>query len=306
MPTPTLELALSILEHMEVAILKRNGPMDYCFYGHVPKFYREMFCGEDAEINVQPWLMSPMLEFFITDAESFFERGLTGQTSSGIWREDGVAENTALYAEAVFIDEVQLLLLRSLDKDYVERIKILQKAREQLLEQRELRSSLETFKYKARYDSLTGLFNRATLMEAMNEEISVANNTGETFSFLLMDIDNFKKVNDTYGHLAGDSVLATIGQMLVKHRRRGDIAARYGGEELVILASGTSKAHAFMMAENLRKRIEKHNFHLPQQITVSIGCTAYVHGESIESVIARADQAMYEAKRSTKNLVVVR
>jgi len=301
-----MEIMLDVLERLEIAVLKRAAPMCYQFVSHVPRFYREMFNDGDT-ICLTPWESSAQLELFITDVEAFFDRGLAGEVlSSDIWREDGVGEGKALQATAMILRGESLLILRSLDEEYMERVRILQKARDQLLQHRALRKDLEKYKEKAEYDTLTGLHTRAVLMDTLSEAAAGADETGSAFSLLILDIDDFKCVNDTYGHLAGDAVLRQLGQILTRHLRGSDMAARYGGEEFVVLATATSKEQAFLMAENMRCRVEEHNFQLPRQITVSIGCTSYEHGENINAVIQRADFALYEAKRKTKNMVVVR
>ena len=300
-----MDLALAVLKQLEIAVLKRIAPMRYELVGHVPRFYQELFSNGDS-VSLTPWNSSAMLEFFITDAEAFFDRGLEGEISSGIWREDGVGENKALQASAMLLADQPLLVLRSLNEEYMERVRILQKAREQLLQQRALRTDLEKYKQKANFDQLTGLYSRTAIMDALGAAILIANAAGGTFSLLILDLDDFKQVNDTYGHLAGDSVLRTLGQILVRHLRSGDKAGRYGGEEFMVLAANTPKDQVFLMAENLRSRVAESDFQLPRPITVSIGCTAYEHGEDIYAVIQRADFALYEAKRKTKNMAVVR
>ena len=300
-----MEIALAILERLEIAVLKRTAPMSYELLSHAPRFYREMFSDGDS-VSLTPWNLSVVLELFITDAEAFFDRGQEGEISSDIWREDGVAENKALQATAMFLRGTSLLILRSLDEEYMERVRILQKARDQLLQQRALRRDLAKYKKQAEHDTLTGLYSRAMFMDALREAIAEADETGGAFSLLMLDIDDFKHVNDTYGHLAGDDVLRQLGQILIRRLRDGDMAARYGGEEFVVLAVNTTKEHAFLMAENMRTRVAEHDFQLPRTVTISIGCTAYEHGEDMYAVIQRADFALYEAKRKTKNMVVVR
>jgi len=300
-----MDIAFSVLERLKIAVLRRIAPMRYEFVGHVPRFYQAMFSDDDG-VNCTPWHSSAMLEFFIADAELFFERGLEGELSSGIWREGDVEENTALQATAMILGDASLLILRSLDEDYMERVRILQKARDHLLQQRSLRADLEKYKQKASHDTLTGLHNREVFMDALAAAILKANETGGAFSLLVLDIDDFKKINDAYGHLAGDDVLRNLGHILTRHLRSGDMAARYGGEEFIILALSTPKEHVFLMAENMRARVAAHDFQLPQKVTVSIGCTTYEHGEDACSVIQRADFALYEAKRKTKNMVVIR
>ena len=300
-----MEITLAVLERLEIAILKRTAPMCYTFVSHAPRFYREMFNDGD-KISLTPWNSSAMLELFITDVEAFFDRGLEGEITSDVWREDGVGEGKALQATAMLLRGESLLILRSLDEEYMERVRILQKARDQLLQHRALRKDLEKYKEKAEYDTLTGLHTRAVLMDTLSEAATGADETGSTFSLLILDIDDFKHVNDTYGHLAGDDVLRQLGQILTRHLRGSDMAARYGGEEFVVLATNTPKEQALLMAENMRSRVEEHDFQLPRPVTVSIGCTSYEHGEDINAVIQRADFALYEAKRKTKNMVVVR
>jgi diguanylate cyclase (GGDEF)-like protein len=300
-----MEIASAVLERLEIAVLKRTAPLCYELMSDAPRFYREQFRDGDT-VSLTPWNTSAMLELFITDAEAFFDRGLEGEIRSDIWREDGVDEGKAFQATAMIVRGEALLILRSLDEEHMDRVRILQKARDQLLQQRALRMDLAKYKDKAEHDPLTGLSTRAVLMDTLNEAVAGADATGGTFSLLMLDIDDFKHVNDSYGHLAGDDVLRRLGQILTRHLRGGDMAARYGGEEFVVLAANTPKEQAFLMAENLRGRVAEHNFQLPRPVTVSIGCTAYEHGEDIYAVIQRADFALYEAKRKTKNMVVVR
>ena len=122
-------------------------------------------------------------------------------------------------------------------------------------------------------------------------------------SLLLLDIDDFKKVNDTYGHLAGDAVLQSLGDLLLKTLRRNDIVARYGGEEFVVIIPYENQKRAAGVAEKLRQNIEAMQFSDIPSITVSIGCATYYLGESVESFLLRADNAMYEAKKCGKNMV---
>jgi len=300
-----MDIALAILERLEIAILKRTAPMRYTLIDPAPRFYRDLFRDGDA-LSLTPWNISAMLEFFITDAETFFERGLEGEISSGSWREDGVDDNKALQATAMILHGESVLILRRLDEEYMERVRILQKARENLLRQRIMGRDLKKYKQKAEHDPLTGLYTRPVLMDGLNEAIAGANETGGAFSLLILDIDNFKQVNDTYGHLAGDAVLKDLGQILASSQHSDDIVARYGGEEFAVLIPDTPKEQAFLMAENLRAQVAEHDFHLPRQITVSIGCTSYEHGEDVYALIQRADFALYEAKRKTKNMVIVR
>lgn len=301
-----LDFIYSILGEIDIVVLRRLEPGKYALVGKVPDFYRELYPNDRNGPCVEPWKHSDMLAFFLEDAEIFFSKGEEGQYSSSIWQEEGIDGDKALFAQAMTTSQGQAIILRLFHEEYIERVKILQKARENLLERRELKRDLELYKKISRYDALTSLYNQATFAEIMQVEAMNARNTGANLSLLILDIDDFKLVNDTYGHLAGDAVLASFGKILQSHLRTGDIAARYGGEEFVILATNTSQDQAFRMAENLRKRIEDFKFPYTERTTVSIGCTAYHPPEDTREFIQRADFALYDAKRDGKNTIKIR
>ena len=300
-------LAQSVLHALDIVILRRIGERTYEIYGNVPEFYLRLFPSQDGLPCLTPWKYSDMLDFFLDDVEVFFERNDTGSLTSGIWQEEGIqTDKQALMAVAINLEGEQVLILRLLSDDFIDRSRILQKAREQLLERRVLNNDLEIYKHKARFDALTTLCNRATFMEVLQEEIARMNRTSGEMSLLLMDIDDFKSINDIYGHLAGDAVLSSLGQLLRSLLRGEDMAARYGGEEFAVLAAYTTAHQAVAIAEKARKSIASHNFGSLPPITVSIGCATYRLGERMESLIQRADLALYDAKNNGKNKVSVR
>lgn len=301
-----LELIYSILSDIDIVVLKRLEPGKYALIGQVPRFYRELYPDDENGLCSSPWQHSDMMAFFLEDAELFFSKGTEGKYSSGIWQEEGVDADKALFAEALMTPKGEVIILRRFHAEYIERAKILQKARENLLERGELKRNLELYKKISRYDGLTSLHNQAAFLEILQAEAQNAKSIGACLSLLIMDIDDFKLVNDTHGHLAGDAVLASFGKILQSNLRGGDIAARYGGEEFVILATNTSQDQALRMAENLRKRIENFQFPTVKHITVSIGCSTYLPSEDIKELIQRADFALYDAKRSGKNRVKIR
>ena len=149
-------------------------------------------------------------------------------------------------------------------------------------------------------DPLTHLYNRGAFDEALQKLIASA----EGFSCILLDIDHFKRVNDTFGHVEGDSVLKEIAPILQKHSRKRDMACRYGGEEFILLLPGSKLDNATAVAERIRRNISK-NVHTPdgKNITVSAGCSEHLAGESGISVVERADNALYTAKQSGRNRV---
>ena len=156
-------------------------------------------------------------------------------------------------------------------------------------------------------DSLTGLYNRRVLEELLNVEES--KRSPAPLAILLLDVDDFKKINDTFGHPAGDRVLSVLGNLLQDNCRKENIVARYGGEEFAVLLANTglTAAAALKAAERLRKVLGAQDFAFSGhkvRLTVSIG-VAYSSGNSAvpETMLARADQALYQAKRSGKNRV---
>ena len=300
------ELIYSVLSDIDIAVLKRLGPRNYVPIGEVPRFYRDLYPDDENGPCAAPWKHSDMLAFFLEDAEYFFSENKEGRYTSSVWQETGVDGDKALIAQALTTSKGNAIIVRLFREEYAERVRIMQKARESLLEKRDLKRDLEIYKNISRFDRLTSLYNQATFMEILHEEVKNARNTGASLSFLMMDIDNFKLVNDTHGHLTGDMVLASFGKILQSNLRSGDIAARYGGEEFAVLATNTLQNQAFRMAENLRKRIESYDFPVIKHATASIGCTTYLPSEDAKEFIQRADFALYDAKRSNKNNVKIR
>ena len=161
-------------------------------------------------------------------------------------------------------------------------------------------------------DSLTGLYNRRYLEEAMGTEFAKAKRWLAPLSCLMCDIDHFKKINDKYGHAVGDVVLEKLGEVLQAGVRRGDIVARYGGEEFVILISNTDCNGAVLLAEQLRASVEELAFKDRGgsdaiRVTISIGVDTFdgKNREDEEDLLRGADEAIYEAKGDGRNCVRV-
>jgi diguanylate cyclase (GGDEF)-like protein len=154
-------------------------------------------------------------------------------------------------------------------------------------------------------DSLTGLYNRRVLKEILHLEEN--KRKPSPLSILILDVDDFKLINDTFGHPAGDQVLSVIGKLLMDNSRKENIVARYGGEEFAILLTNTGLDTALQVAERLRSKLGEQEFIFSGRkvrLSVSIG-VAHNEGEMAyqESLMSRADQALYQAKRSGKNRV---
>ncbi len=153
-------------------------------------------------------------------------------------------------------------------------------------------------------DSLTGTYNRMAYEQRVDEEYERWKRSREPLTLIVIDVDNFKWVNDTYGHKAGDKVLSTIGELLRKRIRASDFLARYGGEEFVILLPGTKVDDAFDIAEKLRQEIARCGFHYRNNdvsITVCCGIAGFAASDQPDSVFERADAALYKAKQAGKN-----
>lgn len=158
----------------------------------------------------------------------------------------------------------------------------------------------------AKRDELTGLKNRRGLTDDISILEKNFRTKAETFSVIFMDIDFFKKVNDTYGHDIGDEILKEYSRVINQNIRISDYFARWGGEEFVLLCSDTSIYQATKMAEKLCRTIESHKFINDLRITSSFGISEYVKNDSISNVFKRADTALYEAKESGRNKVRVK
>lgn len=179
------------------------------------------------------------------------------------------------------------------------------------MEIQSLKNELNDARRQATRDPLTGLNNRRGFNLVLEETSQAAKNDSSSFCFLLIDIDHFKKINDTYGHLVGDKVLVGISSVLAKHVRGGDYLARYGGEEFAIIMPETLITGAFTVAENLRKSIERLRLkHVKTgeqigQVTISIGVACSRQNEAVQDLLDRCDQALYRAKSLGRNRTVI-
>lgn len=172
----------------------------------------------------------------------------------------------------------------------------------------ELKNSEEELKLLASTDSLTKLYNRRYFTEASHHIFTLTQRNQEKVSIIILDIDKFKFINDTYGHKVGDEVIISLSNALMAQQRKSDIICRFGGEEFVILLPQTSKDGAITAAENIRKNIENLEVKVNNQIikyTISIGVSEidYTIDSSVEHALQRADKALYTAKESGRNQV---
>lgn len=167
---------------------------------------------------------------------------------------------------------------------------------------------IEDLLIASRYDALTGLYNRRRFGELLEAEINRCRRFERGFSLLMLDIDDFKKINDTYGHMMGDQMLKTFGQRLAGMIREMDVVCRWGGEEFVALLPETSMEGAFVVAEKIRSETEAARLNhegIEIGFTVSIGLAHFASGDgSIDNAIDTVDRSLYAAKKAGKNRVV--
>jgi len=157
------------------------------------------------------------------------------------------------------------------------------------------------------HDNLTGLFNKSYLQEALNQHISLAKRHNTDLSVLFLDIDNFKEINDTFGHHAGDIVLKNVAHTISQEMRASDIISRFGGDEFVILMPNTYKTNALLLSERLRNTIKQKTITIKgttHKITVSGGVASFpIDALKAENLINLADSALYRAKGAGKNSI---
>jgi diguanylate cyclase (GGDEF)-like protein/PAS domain S-box-containing protein len=210
-------------------------------------------------------------------------------------RKDGVVIDVQVHSSAMEISGKRALI--GVVMDVTERIRA----------ERKLQALQEKLREQSTRDALTGLYNRRYLEETLGRELILAERQGRPVSLIMGDLDHFKAINDRYGHLCGDQVLRSFGELMKQHARRSDIYCRYGGEEFLLVLPQMSADCAAERAEQLRQAIAASpvTYGAAQiAVTASFGVAAFpVDGRSAEELIAAADSALYAAKESGRNRV---
>lgn len=183
-------------------------------------------------------------------------------------------------------DNGDIVSFVSTAKDITERIQLQNKLTEQ-----------------AQRDSLTGIYNRYKFEEVLKAEFERADRYKNDFSLIMLDIDFFKKVNDTHGHDVGDEVLIKTVEVIAKNIRNLDVLTRWGGEEFIVLCPQTTKENAIHLAEKLRRSIEEEEFPTVNSIAASFGVTDHQDKDTIDTLLKRVDDALYKAKHAGRNRV---
>jgi diguanylate cyclase (GGDEF)-like protein len=182
-------------------------------------------------------------------------------------------------------------------------ITLTEELKSSLLVERGLRKELSI---RADTDELTGVFNRRGVLVHLNSELARSRRFHSPVAVLMIDIDHFKRVNDTYGHAAGDTTIRTISTVVQMQLRETDVLGRVGGEEFLVILPALELEGALAVAERIRESVEISKIDLPEQpiqITVSIGVGFWLHGDDADKLIARADSALYEAKHNGRNRI---
>ncbi|MES2859266.1 MAG: diguanylate cyclase [Pseudomonadota bacterium] len=241
---------------------------------------------------------------------------LTGQSDmSGVKRAINDA-NLYRFLEKPFVNEDIVLTVRAAiraywqERDLIrqnEQLRQMNAALEDLVQARtlELVEKNNELEILAVTDKLTGLANRRKLDQVLDEELIRARRYGVELSIAVMDIDHFKRVNDTHGHATGDLVLESLARILRQSTRDADLVARMGGEEFVVVCRHTGLDDCRMVAEKIRAAIESHGFSGIGSVTASFGVAAFERDDSSASLLARADAAAYRAKAGGRNRVEV-
>lgn len=266
--------------------------------------FEELLSMRASDIYVYPAEGLKVIEQLIAGQHvPIFETTL--RTRSG---EELIAE---VSAELVYDVQGQPLHIQKIVRDITERKKnemALKVANTKLRSQLERIKTLQAqLREQAIRDPLTGLYNRRFMEESLQREFALARRQGTPISLLMLDIDNFKQFNDTYGHEAGDFLLKELALLLKQEVRSSDISCRYGGEEFVVIMPGAALKQGLQRAERLCDLFARKHFNFQGQrlqSTVSIGVACYPHhGKTWQDLIKAADQAMYAAKAAGKNCV---
>lgn len=246
----------------------------------------------------------------------FLRKALANLTGESQTFHDDLLGTTDRIQELIKIEDIRELRLRVTEEVQQLRSAVAEKQKRdriqinQLSEQISvLQHKLEVAKAEASIDGLTGVANRRNFDYTIQRWVIGHEKSEEPFTVAIFDIDNFKRINDTYGHQVGDQVLIETAAILSKNIRGGDFLARYGGEEFVVLAAGMKLAESERRFAEMLKQIEARQFDCHRTddgtefvaVTASCGIAEYALGESARDLISRADEAMYEAKRAGKN-----
>ena len=239
-------------------------------------------------------------------------RGAVGDISISLESSENLLEvKKSIRVRLKEIDKRMMGFRKSEEQRSEHSLKMIKQLRKQLhaMEQEAdlLRHQLQQKHTEAMRDVLTGIPNRLAYEERIFSELARSKRYGKPFVCLVVDVDHFKKVNDTFGHPAGDRVLKIIAEVLQDNIRAADFVARFGGEEFIVLMPETEQKAGLKVAEKLCRKIDRCDFYYrenPVPISISGGLTESTAEDNAESIFERADNAMYEAKQAGRNNII--
>lgn len=230
--------------------------------------------------------------------DGYFHLGLVDDPAS--WVEDVI--------EKLKTDDILVKLKNSDDEAYIFALKAVEffdMFIVSLTDVSSISKQSKEFEREANYDSLTKIYNRNMFARLIDKKMVESRVLKSTFTFAILDIDKFKLVNDTYGHLVGDDVLKVLVQTIKTRIRENDIFARWGGEEFILMLDINLKKGSEIV-ENLRKLVQEQEFDVVGEVTCSFGVTEFRADDTLETITHRADEALYEAKKIGRNRVCLK
>jgi two-component system cell cycle response regulator len=288
---------LALLEHNAVSVILTDQRMPNGSGAELlavsldvaPEVTRILFTGYSDISAVIEAVNKGQIYYYLT--KPWKPEELRAVLSRGLERYRLVSENRQLLDELTRANEI----LEERVRERTQRLK---------RQNRALREARQRIEAISRKDALTGLANRGWLDETLALEVERSRRYGPRLSLIMGDLDHFKTVNDSFGHLVGDKVLQSTADVFRVGVRMTDLAGRYGGEEFLIVLPNTGLAEACALAERLRERVERMPVSFrPEPVTGSFGVAEWTSGESVGDVVHRADKALYEAKERGRNRV---
>lgn len=296
---------------LSIVITNRESIIEYVN----PRFSEVTGYSKDEVMGRNPRFLSAKLK-----PPEFYTEMYNTLKSGEIWQGDfiNVRKDGKIYYEQSTIcpildHENNITHFMALKEDITKRKEAelnLLTAKEQLeVQLKEITNLKNRLQHQALHDQLTGLFNRRYLSEFVEREFDRIKRLKQPLTILAIDLDHFKRVNDTYGHRAGDQVLITMSELITRKIRKVDICCRYGGEEFIVVMPGANNEIGFRRAEELRQQVKQMTVHFMEDqinVTISVGVATYPdHALSMEEVIAHADTALYASKNKGRDVVSI-
>lgn len=267
-------------------------------YANVMQHFEDYIQGRSKEYKIQyRCKKADKTYLWIEDYAKIVERSTDGRPLRVIGAHNNIDE-VKLAQEAL---KQQNHLLKNTNTSLEEQIH--ERTEQLMLLNQRLEEKIEEAQFHACHDGLTELFNRRSFEEKLSQEIKRSRRYSQPMCLILIDIDDFKIINDAYGHKVGDQVLCALAAFISQHVREFDVVARWGGEEFAIILSNTDQTQGVQRAENLRQEIEAYTFTHNITVTCSFGVTSYKESDTEQSIFARVDKALYQAKNNQRNNV---